>query len=369
MKILELTNYSAGIDGVFARVKQESILLAQKGHEVRIFSSNFEKGTDKIVPANDKINGVYIERFPAKKLGGESFLSWNFKSEALKFKPDVIIAHSYRHQHTKKALKIAKEIGAKVFLVTHAPFERGETRTLPQKLIVWLYDKIVGRSTLNKFDKIIAITMWEIPYLLSLGVKKENIVYIPNGINSIFLRQKKALEKNKILFLGRIAPIKSLETLLEAIPLIKDKSLKVEIVGPAEADYLNKLKNLIKEKNLGKRVIFSPAIYDIKQKIKKIDSAKIFVLPSKSEGMPQSLVEAMAREKIVIAANNPASHDLIKDGKNGYLFEIGNEKSLASKINLSLAGNQKRIRKKARKSIEKFSWDKIIEKLSALISS
>ena len=38
------------------------------------------------------------------------------------FKPDIIIAHSYRHTHSVIASKIAKKLGAKSFLVTHAPF-------------------------------------------------------------------------------------------------------------------------------------------------------------------------------------------------------------------------------------------------------
>lgn len=367
MKILELTNYSAGGCGVFARVKQESLLLAEK-HQVYIFSSNHTKGDNKIASSEDKIGKVKIKRFPAKKLGGESFMHWSFQKEVLRLKPDIMIVHSYRHLHTLKALKLAKKINAKVFLVTHAPFIEGDTtRSLKEKLSVKLYDRIIGPKTINKFDKIIAITKWEIPYLIKLGAKKEKIVYIPNGIPKEFFTQKKSKEQNKILFLGRIAPIKDLETLIRSVPLIKNKKIKLEMVGPAEDEYLDKLKKLIKNLNLQDRVIISKPIYEIKQKIKKIDSAKVFVLPSKTEAMPQSLIEAMAREKLTVASNNIGCRDIITDWKNGFLFKIGNPKDLAKKIDHALKANNNKIKKQARKSVEQFSWDKIIDKIEKIL--
>lgn len=366
LKILELATFSAGGCGVWARVRQEAELLSKHGYEVRVFSSNFIKGSNEIAPANDKIGNVKIQRFPAKKLGGESFMQWNFEKAALEFQPDIIIAHSYRHTHTTKALKIAKQLkkqgkSCKVFLVTHAPFER--TRSKAQSLAVKIYDRLVGRRTLNRFDKILAITHWEISYLEKLGAKKEKIVYLPNGIPDEFFTQKPSREENKILSFGRISPIKDFETLILSVPYI-GKSMKIEIAGPAEEKYLKKLKALISEIGLGKNISFTPAIYDLKKKIQKFDSCRIFVLPSKSEGMPQALVEAMARGKIVIASNNLGNADLVQDSKNGYLFQVGNEKALADKINLALSRNS--TGKQAKSFAKQFALSKIIKKLEAL---
>jgi len=365
LKILELTHYSAGICGVWQRVRQEALLLSQN-HEVRIFSSNITKGSKDLAKGTDLLGSIKMQRFPAKKLGGESFMNWDFEKEALAYKPDIIIAHSYRHPHTHKAIKVAKKIGAKVFLVTHAPFDRSSTRSIVSKIIVKLYDLLKGKKILNSFDKVLAITKWEIPYLLKIGCKKQKIKYLPNGIPKEFFNQKKSKNQNKILFLGRVAPIKDLETLISAIPLIKDKKIKLEIVGPGEENYLKKLRILIKQKKLTKRVIFSKPIYHLKQKIIKIDESKIFVLPSKSEGMPQSLIEAMARERIAIASNNQASMDLITDNKEGYLFEIGNSKQLARRIDIALSKYSGNMGKNAKKSVEKFSWNKVIRELEAL---
>ena len=279
LKILEICPYSSGGCGVWARVKQESLELVKRGYEVRVFSSYFEKGSDRILPENESLNGISILRFPAKKLGGESFMNWDFEKEALDYSPDIIITHNYRHTHTHLSIKISKKLRqrgkkVKLFLVTHAPFVEGNiTRSKLATIIVKFYDRFIGPMSLKKFDKILAISHWEIPYLIKAGAPKENIVYIPNGIPMEFFNLKQQTrEENKILFFSRISPKKKVETLIAAVPFIKDKKIKIEIVGPREEEYFNKIKSMINELHISDRILISEPIYDIKEKIKKIDS-------------------------------------------------------------------------------------------------
>ncbi len=368
LNILELAIFSAGGCGVFNRVKNESIRLGKLGHNVTIFSSNYEKDTWRKMPKNDKINGIRIARFPAMKLGGESYMNWGFRDELLKLRPDVIIAHSYRHPHTHKALRLAKIIGSKVILVPHAPFvEKNVTRTWIETLIVKIYDYFIPSRTLNLFDKVIAITRWETEILIGLGCDRNRIVYIPNGIPEEFFRQKASLEEKKILFLGRISPVKSIETIINSLTYINDKNLVFEIVGIGKDKYIRSLRNLVKKLDLEKRVIFSESIFPIKEKIKKIDSAKIFVLASKTEALPQALLEAMSRKKIVISSNTRGAKSIIRNGKNGYLFDIGDYKGLALKINKLENNQDNQIRVSARNTTMKFRSDKLINDLNSLL--
>ena len=86
--------------------------------------------------------------------------------------------------------------------------------------------------------------------------------------------------------------------------------------------------------------------------------------------MPQSLIEAMAREKIVIASDNRGTKEIIQNEKNGFLFGVGNHKELSEKIDKILILNKSQVnklKKQARSSIEKFSWDKVIKRLEAII--
>ncbi len=368
LKILELTHYSAGVCGVWARVLEESKGFVKKGHKVRVFSTNKTKGSDEIAQAVEKKDDILIQRFPGLKLGGESFMNWRFEEAAMKYRPDIIIAHSYRHLHTLKALRVAKKIGAKVFLVTHAPFVSGnETRSWLSKFAVEGFDIFLGGRTLNEFDKVIAITKWEVPHLMRLGLGNDKISYIPNGVPKKFFSLAKGKEeKGKILFLGRISPIKDLETLLKACQLLKRRGIEfdLEIVGPAERAYLSILNKLIRRLGIEDKVKFSPAVFDIKSKIRKLDSAMAFVLPSKREAMPQSLIEAMAREKFVVASDNWGARDLIENGKNGCLFSVGNSEMLADCLERGFKLDKKglsKIGKAARKSVEKFEWGEVMK--------
>ncbi|MDO8623476.1 MAG: glycosyltransferase family 4 protein [archaeon] len=364
--ILEICEFSAGICGVWQRVKQESIELVKLGYEVHIFSSNAAKGSNEIAPPFEEIEGLKIKRFPYKKLGGESFMSWNFEKELLELKPQVIIAHAYRHLHTTQALKIAKKINSKIFLVTHAPFvEDGSTRSFAGKMSVMFYDRFVGPKTLNKFDKVIAITQWEIPYLLDLGVKEENIVYIPNGIPNEFFRGKiKEFKGKKIMFFGRISPIKNIEVLIDAFKKLHNPDIALEIVGPVEQGYED-----IK-KFESQNITLSPPIYSLNDKIKKINESDIFVLPSKREAMPQSLIEAMALGKIVISSSTDGGKEILSDKKNGFLFEINNSEQLSGIFEYCLnKKNTKKInilKKNARKKAEEFKWGVLIKQLEKL---
>jgi glycosyltransferase involved in cell wall biosynthesis len=370
MKILELTNYSAGGCGVFARVRQEAQLLAGKEHEVRIFSSNIEKGTGKIVPEQDKIGKVKITRFPARKIGGESFMSWRFEKEAIDFKPDVIIAHSYRHLHTTRALCLKNKINCKVILVTHAPFGREQTRGFLGNVFVKFYDRFIGRDSLQDFDKIIAITYWEYLYLVKLGVKQEKIVYIPNGISEDYFSDVKGRRDKSLIYTGRLAPIKNLGVVIRALKHVEN--IRFKIYGPAEKKYLESLKDIVKENKLEKRVDFDIKNYDKKMHIKELDKKSIFILPSFSEGMPQSLIEAMARKCIVVGSDNKGNADIIKDEENGFLFINDNEKDLArvlEKIRNMSEKELEAMRKNARESVEKFKWKIVVNKIDKLIRS
>ncbi len=372
MKILELCEYSSGVCGVFNRVLAEAQLLSKK-HSVIIYSSNLEKGTGKIAASEQRVGNVDIKRFPVKwriKEGTGGILFWDFKKSALELKPDIIITHNYRHPHNNQALKVARKLQAKCFIVTHAPFVEQHLRSWKGNLGVFIYDSFFSR--IKRFDKIIAITKWELPYLEKLGIPKEKIIYIPNGVPTLFFKESiKLFKARNILFFGRISPIKNLEILIKAYAEIKKRNnlVLLKIIGPEEPEYAKKMKELAASLNLD--ILFLPPVNALKEKIKTIQEADIFALTSKREAMPQALIEAMALGKVVISSDNPGSKDIIEHEKNGFLFQRGNESDLAQEIMYCLDKRNnhkiKQIQKQARKAVEQFSWSSLIKKLEALI--
>jgi glycosyltransferase involved in cell wall biosynthesis len=371
IKVLEICEFSSGACGVWTRVKQESIELKKRGYEVFVFSSNQIKGTNKTDKEYEEIEGVKIYRFPIKFQVGENALFWDFEKKALEINPDIIMAQVYRHPHTNQALKVARKLrkkgnDCKIFLVTHAPFVSPELRGFKLTLLTKVYDFLYARN-MNKFDKVITITSWELPYLYDLGLKKEKIVYIPNGIPSPFFKIKiNSFKSKKVIFLGRIAPVKNLETLFKAFEIVKkkNKTAELEIIGPIEQGHEH-IKNFETE-----RVKFLPPIYDLNKKISKLNESDIFVLPSVREAMPQALIEAMSLGKIAISSTTEGGKEIVKDNETGFLFKIGDEKELAEKILFCLDKKNKnlieRIRKNSKKKTLEFQWDVLISKIEDL---
>jgi len=349
MKILQICNFSSGISGVWTRVFEESREFIKKGHKVHVFSSDEKENGEKASSKQEIKEGINITRFPIRRKKGYA-LWFDFKKEALQLKPDIIICHGLRKPYLGPTIKIAKEMGAKCFLVTHAPFVEKGLRSKKLGFVVWLYDVFYGEGIMNSFDKVITICEWEKEHLLKLGCDEEKIEHIPNSISEEFFNQEKTSEeKNRVLYLGRVHPIKNLEVLIDACKLLHIPPL---IVGPVEEGY--KLVADIRE-----------PIYDVKRKIDLIDSAEIFVLPSKKESLPFSLLEAMARGKIVVATNTMGGKELIADGKNGFLFDIGDSEGLRiilNKIKEMPNEEKNKIREAAKQKVEEFRISRIMNK-------
>lgn len=369
MKIIELCPFSAGICGVWTRVLSESKEFVRLGHEVTIFSSDFEKGTFNRVPHNEKIGKIQIKRFKGKKyLISDNVISWfynknsstkkNALEELKKLNPDVIITHLL-HPHSANLCRLIHLLKKqnpkiKILLVTHAPFniQRKFPLNLATKLWNWR-----NKFRFNNFDKIISITQWEKPYLLRLGIPEDKISYIPNGIPEEFFKHKKiGITSKDVLFLGRISPVKDIETLIKTAEKLPE--VNFSLVGPVEKNYLKKINPLILKL---KNIKLNPPIYDLNKKISLIDNHKIFVLPSKREAMPQALIEAMSRGKIVISSKTNGGEEIIKDKENGFLFDIGDSEKLAELIKENIKGDKK-IQEQAIKNSEKYSWKSLINK-------
>ena len=370
MKILFTSTYSyPSISGVWNRVETLALELIKQGHEVYAFTSNLKAGTYEILPLEDIYKKIKIYRFPVKKFGSKNAYDYDASQMTKKLKeikPDFVDCQTFRHPEGAIISNACKKAGIPCILTTHAPFVSVKVRGFWLSLLANIYDRIFAKKTLKNFKKIIAITNWEIPYLKKL-CPVEKIEYIPNPIpNEFFTESKKG--KN-ILFLGRIAPVKDLET---AIKAIKKSSYKLIIIGPAEQEYKEKIIELINQLNLQSRIVFKPAVYDLKEKIRLIDSHEIFILPSKREGLPVSLIEAMARGKLVLSSKTQGGEELIENGKNGFLFEIGNHNHLAeilNKVQKMPEKEKSRIKKEVRETAENFKLSNIIKKYNQLLNN
>ena len=164
-----------------------------------------------------------------------------------------------------------------------------------------------------------------------------------------------------INFTGRIVRRKGLDLLLNAFSedekLLSSSVIIVAGTGPDE----DRIKRLSSKIGILEKVRFLGQTNEVER---YLNASDIFVLPSFSEGMPNSLLEAMACGLPVIASKIGGVVDVVEDGRSGILFEPGDISGLASAMVRLLNDNELRLKlgAEARKRIvDSFSIDMIAD--------
>jgi len=123
--------------------------------------------------------------------------------------------------------------------------------------------------------------------------------------------------------------IKGQDVLLKALGILRtrDVGFTCRLVGEGASRPI--LENLIRDLRLQDCVELLGVRFDVPDLLAESD---LFILPSRSEGFGLALVEAMASGVPVVASDIDGPREIISHGRNGYLFEAGNEYDLADKV-------------------------------------
>lgn len=156
---------------------------------------------------------------------------------------------------------------------------------------------------------------------------------IPNPINEQFIvsQEFQGERKKEIVSVGRLFQQKNHQLLIESFADLSDELLNYNLIIYGEGEDREKLQRIIKEKKLENRIFLPGNIKDVKE---KIFDAKMFVLSSDYEGMPNALMEAMALGIPVIATDCPCGGPkfLIDNNNNGILIDVGDKEQLKNAI-------------------------------------
>ncbi len=192
---------------------------------------------------------------------------------------------------------------------------------------------------------------------------------IPNGINtSNFFPKARELSPARLLFVGRLVYQKGGDILLDALERVKDRKWDLSIVGdgPRRPDWENQADKL----GISDRIHFMGWL-DKADLLEQYQKANIFVLPSRHEGMPNVVLEAMGCGLPVIATRIAGSEDLVLDGTTGYLIKPDNPQELTEAI-IKLIDHKEDIQRMGDASrsrvIESFSWDSVADRYLAMLS-
>lgn len=386
MKILYVTaedmNKTGGGKTHFIEIAQN---LTRLGNEVRVVLPGYWP----VDPCN---YGLDVHHVPTFKKNSLSYLLYEFLNlfymsyHILTFKPDAVYSRS-------GLFDVAAPIVASIFGVPYVIEKNGimedEFRNRGQSEAVIKALKLAERLNFALSDAVVCVTD---------GIKRElnrrynvpdsKMYVVANGCNPDVFRPMDASKCRAEIglcdshfyvgFIGSFAPWQGLDTLVEAMRIVKDKGygcIKCLLVGDGEM--AEGLKALVKKHSLDNEIIFVGTIpySDVPT---YINSASVLVsVQSKSArneliGLsPLKLYEYLACARPVIASRISGLTDIIKEGECGYLCEPGDPEGFAEQI-ITAYKDQGRLDEKGLKGRrlveEKYSWLASARVVAAVIS-
>lgn len=175
-----------------------------------------------------------------------------------------------------------------------------------------------------------------------VGYKSENAIVFNNSINAITsvkdLTIKKTWPDEYICTVGRPSYQKNIELMLAVFNEVrKERNIHLVIMGVGHhSSNLEGVKRLIVELNLQDSVTLIDWT-DRENIFHIISKSKFYISTSRYEGLPYSVIEALALSKACIVSNCDGNNDLIENGYNGYVIENEKKDEYAQKINLLLS--------------------------------
>ncbi|WP_255682126.1 glycosyltransferase [Natrinema sp. SYSU A 869] len=130
-----------------------------------------------------------------------------------------------------------------------------------------------------------------------------------------------------VVFVGRFAAVKGIDDILKAIPLLVESNpdIRIELIGDGELS--EEVAAFVDRHDLSENVTCTGWV-DHDELPVHLDDARTLLLPSKSEGVPKAVLEAMACGTVPVAAAVGGIPDLIDDGSNGFLLRDTDPESI-----------------------------------------
>jgi len=358
--------YEPAICGVKQVVKEIALRQIREGNEVHIYTSDWDK-TKRIEQLEEIIEGIHVHRSRHWFKIGAFATFWPQVFFKLFFKRyNVIHTHVFGHPHFVLAALVAFLKNEKHIHTTHCPWTDSNRSRLIQFCLYISYN-FFSRIAIISAKNIIAITPWEVKYIQKYGGDKKKIIIIPNGVDkkfflyptSNYFEEKYGIKGRVILNIGRLNITKGPDKFIEIAKIVLKEKNDVNFIwiGPDEG-MKQKIVEMSKDEP---RIKILEAIRDRDEINKIYHSTYIYLLTSFREGLPLTLMEALASGLPIVSTPVNGIPYEIKNNINGYLINYGENEKFKEKI-LYLLNNQEKRDKIANDNKEyakKYNWDKI----------
>lgn len=375
---------SGGLNLYVRKLAQE---LGRLGVEVDVFTRAENYVAPKVIKMGRKVRVIHLRAGPRRHFSPKTIFPYlkEFLQGAKSFGKDEGRQYDLVHGHYWLSAwvgqRLAKNWQVPLICMFHTlgrqknEVAREEAEREPQVRIE------VEEQAIKAADKIIAATQEEKRELVTFyKAMARSIEIIPPGVDlSLFYPQGKQAAREKlgikfggkiILFVGRLDPVKRIETLLRSVALLPKGDFCLFIIGgkvSKKDNQMNRLAKLTASLGIGSRVRFLGS-----QSQKRValyySASDIFVLPSAYESFGLSVLEAMASGVAVVASRVGGLPFLVKEGQTGFLFPSGNQQALREKLEILMRNDRLRERLGRNATVEavSYSWQAVARKILAV---
>ena len=177
--------------------------------------------------------------------------------------------------------------------------------------------------TATKADLVITPSIHLSKVVESWGVDHEKLKVIYNGTSISDIDEKINKDKNVInlITVGRLAPWKNIDIIIEAMHLLRQAGMKFHLFIVGSGDLHDELNEKVLNLNLENYVTLTGQKNSSELKEYYINS-HIYIQASGYEGLPHVLLEAMNYELLVISTPIGGSNEILEDGKNGLILDL-----------------------------------------------
>lgn len=252
------------------------------------------------------------------------------------FSPDVIHSHRYKENLLAWLVKRATK-KAKLVSTQHGmPELAGKNLDFHTKLRTWLIFRLLS----GFFDLTVVVSEEMRQFLVgSYGFTRKNLNVVYNGICLPDKIIKDANKRMTIGSAGRFFPVKDFSLLVDIAKRIVAKSDMVDFVLAGDGPECSSLEEKVRKAGLNRRFWFLGHLDDMDSFYRRLD---IYINTSVHEGIPMSVLEAMAHGLPAVVPNVGGFAEIIEEGVSGYLINNRDPSVFATRCIELLSDPEKR---------------------------